>query len=688
LSSIRENAPLKKTAIIFFTILAGFLSCLNQKDILTPEERGWLNEHKDSIVISCDPGWPPFEYTENGKYTGFSSEYMQLVEDKLGMKFKFRPVDSWRQVMIDFKDRKIDIVPSIGEESTRKDYMIFTKPYYSVSTSIIVNTDEKRILRLKDLKGKRVGVTVGYDTITVYLRENYPDIKIEFIPNPLSGIRAVSAGMIDAMIESPGVAIYYMKKEGIKNIRFAGDGERSWILRIGVRSDYPILRNILNRVISDISDAERDEMLNKWIEGKAHNRGDMINKACRIVSALIFTAISALIIFRYRRRFHELLLYLKSLKMAVFSVIIVAIFVIIYTWLLREEDKKIPVLTDNEKSWLLSAGEIKFCPNPAAPPLSYLDVGNNFNGLTIDYIREFEKFTGKNFTFVRVKSFAELMDKLKKGEIDIAGPVQKTTERESYLYFTEPYVDAATVIITRADSPYYDSPEKLKGKIINVTEGYTIQKYLEEKHPYLTVRTVPNDFTGLLRVSFGESDAVIADIIASSYIITKEGIGNLKINGFTDLNYSLCFAVNRNKPILGSILNKAMDSIDAKKKREFADKWLGLTGAASYINSTLWIFIAGGLGFLVMIILIVLSWNRALKIKVKQRTYELEQAMSEVKKLQGFLPICSGCKKIRDDSGYWTQIEEYIASHSEAQFSHSLCPDCIKKFYPDLKLKD
>ena len=62
---------------------------------------------------------------------------------------------------------------------------------------------------------------------------------------------------------------------------------------------------------------------------------------------------------------------------------------------------------------------------------------------------------------------------------------------------------------------------------------------------------------------------------------------------------------------------------------------------------------------------------------------ELRAALEEVNTLSGFLPICSSCKKIRDDSGYWSQIEHYIQHHSDAVFSHSLCPDCAKKLYPD-----
>lgn len=80
-------------------------------------------------------------------------------------------------------------------------------------------------------------------------------------------------------------------------------------------------------------------------------------------------------------------------------------------------------------------------------------------------------------------------------------------------------------------------------------------------------------------------------------------------------------------------------------------------------------------------------WSVAI-LSIRQRTAheEKEKALGEVKILSGFLPICASCKNIRDDKGYWKQIESYISHHSEAQFSHSICPDCAKKLYPELDL--
>lgn len=69
--------------------------------------------------------------------------------------------------------------------------------------------------------------------------------------------------------------------------------------------------------------------------------------------------------------------------------------------------------------------------------------------------------------------------------------------------------------------------------------------------------------------------------------------------------------------------------------------------------------------------------------KLSSRNAELVRAMEQVKRLSGMLPICSACKRIRDDKGYWRQIESYVREHSEAEFTHGICPDCVRVLYPD-----
>jgi hypothetical protein len=91
----------------------------------------------------------------------------------------------------------------------------------------------------------------------------------------------------------------------------------------------------------------------------------------------------------------------------------------------------------------------------------------------------------------------------------------------------------------------------------------------------------------------------------------------------------------------------------------------------------------------------IFSWRRwrdlVLESKKRRDTEELllkerdmlQKALAEIKTLRGIVPICSSCKKIRNDKGYWQQVEVYVSDNSEAEFSHGICPDCMTKLYPE-----
>jgi len=78
--------------------------------------------------------------------------------------------------------------------------------------------------------------------------------------------------------------------------------------------------------------------------------------------------------------------------------------------------------------------------------------------------------------------------------------------------------------------------------------------------------------------------------------------------------------------------------------------------------------------------------RKVAEIENQRLVLELSEALEKVNLLSGFLPICASCKNIRDDKGYWNKIESYISEHSEAEFSHAICPSCTQKLYPGLDL--
>lgn len=80
--------------------------------------------------------------------------------------------------------------------------------------------------------------------------------------------------------------------------------------------------------------------------------------------------------------------------------------------------------------------------------------------------------------------------------------------------------------------------------------------------------------------------------------------------------------------------------------------------------------------------------NNKINSELEESNNELQQAIEKINQLQGIVPICASCKNIRDDGGFWHQVEVYVQEHSQAQFTHGICPDCAQKLYPDILSTD
>jgi len=132
--------------------------------------------------------------------------------------------------------------------------------------------------------------------------------------------------------------------------------------------------------------------------------------------------------------------------------------------------------------------------------------------------------------------------------------------------------------------------------------------------------------------------------------------------------------------IFQDVLQQA-DEVESKLQAEFVNK----TKVLNIIQSTVILFSILLIALIIWVLRCFES-RRSADIKLIHKTNEhLQKALEEVKKLQGIIPICGYCKKIRDDEGLWNQLEVYIHSHSEAQFSHGICPDCYEIQIEELK---
>ncbi|MDM8546884.1 diguanylate cyclase [Candidatus Venteria ishoeyi] len=232
------------------------------------EELAWLKAHPH-IHFAPAPNYPPVEFFDkNNIYRGITADFIKYIDEKIGIHFEIIQLQNWAEVIAQAKLRKVDMWGAAAKTKAREQYMRFTKPYIHLPAVIIVRKEITDLLNMPDLKGKRVVVIQNYAT-QAYIQENYPFLKLIPVPDIETGLRMVSFGSADAIVVTNASAIYYIEKNGLTNLRVAGESGFEWQLRFAVRSDWPELAAILQKSLDAIPEHKKQEIFRRWISLKA-----------------------------------------------------------------------------------------------------------------------------------------------------------------------------------------------------------------------------------------------------------------------------------------------------------------------------------------------------------------------------------------------------------------------------------
>ena len=249
---------------VFSTPVDGQLTDRIASIPLTPAERQWLDAHS-VIRLAPDPDFPPVEFFDaDGTYQGIAADYIALIEQAIGIRFEIVRLNSWEEVLHCAKNRQIDVLGAAMESPQRSDYLLFAKSHIELPGVIIVRDSMPGELAIGSLKGMTVAVVSGYvwqDLIT----NDYPDIRLNLVPDVQTGLRKVSFGIVDAMVGDPATSTYYIEKAGITNLKIAGNSGYRYELALASRKDWPQLHSILNKALAGISKGERRAITHKWI---------------------------------------------------------------------------------------------------------------------------------------------------------------------------------------------------------------------------------------------------------------------------------------------------------------------------------------------------------------------------------------------------------------------------------------
>jgi len=349
--------------------------------------------------------------------------------------------------------------------------------------------------------------------------------------------------------------------------------------------------------------------------------------------------------------------------------------------------------TPKEIKWLENRQAITYVYDPDWAPFEWKNDIGNHTGIISDVLNLIKQNTGIEFIAVNTDTWEESVEIVKSDKADMFSAITQNSAREEYLHFTSRDIYSyPAVLITRFDDKgvYLDLSKDFKGKTIGIVKGSGLGQYIKEKYPELEFVEIPATHDGFVSVQNDEIDLFAINTVTAKYYIEKKGFDDLKIALKLDYLYHLKIALRKDLPAeIVSILDKSLASISEQELNDIFNKWTEIS-TEYHTDWKLLLQIAAVL-FIVIIFLIIN--NRRLNLKVNARTEELSttnselsNALKEIKTLRGIIPICSYCHSIRDNEGTWSKLEKYLSDHSDARFSHSLCPTCEPKVHLELEV--
>jgi ABC-type amino acid transport substrate-binding protein len=293
------------------------------------------------------------------------------------------------------------------------------------------------------------------------------------------------------------------------------------------------------------------------------------------------------------------------------------------------------LLTKEELSWLkANKDNIRYAPDPSWPPADYVEEGVH-KGFISDYILFFEQMLGCKFNRVYYSTWAEVLEGLKKGEIDFVGGIQKTVQREDFLLFTEPFLKVDLGLITKADFPFDGNNKQINSMKLACIKEYSSTQYIEETYPDARIVYVNNDYEALLQVVYGITDAAVVDYMTASYLAQNKGLTHLKHAGFLDFYWNLSFAARHELPELCSIIDKRLHQIDEEQHQKFVENWVDYDVLQDHehgIYEEHKEIIIGIFLFVLLALVVVGIFSLLLKKQVNSQTLALREARDKAKK--------------------------------------------------------
>ena len=256
---------LSKLLLLVCCIPLYMATALADDILFTAEEQAWLTGHP-VIRVHNEMNWPPFNFNVDGKPTGFSIDYMNLVADKVGLNVEYISGPSWQEFIEMIQSGELDVISNATPTEERREFMQFTSAFYDQPVAVVVEDSNAHINTLDDLRGKRVAVVEGFFH-QQFMERKYPGAELVLQKDVMDGLFAVLEGRADAMISSLPPTKYLIDQNSLVGLRIASISRDPELVSSGglaVRKDWPVLRDILQKGMEALDNNDVTALRNKW----------------------------------------------------------------------------------------------------------------------------------------------------------------------------------------------------------------------------------------------------------------------------------------------------------------------------------------------------------------------------------------------------------------------------------------
>ncbi|MBF0160358.1 MAG: transporter substrate-binding domain-containing protein, partial [Magnetococcales bacterium] len=276
-------------------------------------------------------------------------------------------------------------------------------------------------------------------------------------------------------------------------------------------------------------------------------------------------------------------------------------------------------LNAQQQEWLAAHPRVLLGDDFMWPPFVFMDEKGVFSGISAGYIASISEQLGIEVQPVRGLTWAQVLEKVKSGEIDMLPAVVRSKDRDAFLNFTKPFISFPVVIATHQEGLLVTDLAALAERKVGVVKGYITHELLAKDFPEIRLVLFNDLSSGLQALESRQLDALVDNLGAITYEVRRLRLANVKISAPTKYQFELAMAVRKDWPELADLLDRSLSAMSSREKAAIENTWLAVEVhfSVDIVKTLLWV---GPIGIaLLMIILVTVRWNRRLQREIIKR---------------------------------------------------------------------